>query len=122
MPEAAGGGGGVLSIATLVGHLVYAIGLIVTVENGFGLYGVAVTMIVQQVVGTLITVPVGFRYLTSAGLRPLDRATAAEFFAYAWRIQVGGIAADPPTTASMGSSSQVAQLAQAMAGTAVSPS
>lgn len=83
----------VLSIATLVGHLVYAIGLIVTVENGFGLYGVAVTMIVQQVVGTLITVPVGFRYLTSAGLRPLDRATAAEFFAYAWRIQVGGIAA-----------------------------
>jgi hypothetical protein len=31
-------------------------------------------------------------------------------------FQVGGIAPDPPTTASMGSSSQVAQLVQAMAG------
>src|SRR4029077_12670630 len=31
-------------------------------------------------------------------------------------FQVGAIAADPPTAASMGSSSQVAQLVQAMAG------
>ncbi|WP_040155554.1 lipopolysaccharide biosynthesis protein [Mobilicoccus massiliensis] len=82
-----------LSIAVIAGHLVYALGLVLTIENGWGLYGVGVTMILQQVVGTIITVPVGIRYLTRAGVGLITRAEAAEFSAYAWKIQVGGVAA-----------------------------
>ncbi|WP_312720216.1 oligosaccharide flippase family protein [Mobilicoccus sp.] len=83
---------GVLSVAVVAGHVVYAIGLVLTVENGWGLYGVAATMILQQVVGTLITVPVGLRYLTRAGMAFISRAEAADFARYAWKVQVAGIA------------------------------
>ncbi|GAB47017.1 putative polysaccharide biosynthesis protein [Mobilicoccus pelagius NBRC 104925] len=83
----------VLSAAIIAGHVVYALGLWATIENGWGLYGVAGTMILQQVVGTLISVPVGVRFLTQQGLGFVTRAEAGEFFAYAWRIQIGGIAA-----------------------------
>ncbi|GMA38728.1 oligosaccharide flippase family protein [Mobilicoccus caccae] len=82
----------VLSIAVVAGHVVYAIGLVLTVENGWGLYGVAVTMILQQVVGTVITVPIGLRYLTRDGLGLITRAEAADFARYAWKVQVAGIA------------------------------
>lgn len=81
-----------LSIAVIAGHLVYAVGLVLTIENGWGLFGVAGTMIVQQVVGTVITVPVGLRYLTRSGLRFITRAEAADFAKYAWKVQVAGIA------------------------------
>lgn len=81
-----------LSIAAILGHLVYTAGLVLTIENEWGLVGVAGTMIAQQVVGTLITVPVGLRYLTRSGLSFITRAEARDFAQYAWKVQVAGLA------------------------------
>ncbi|WP_168583471.1 MATE family efflux transporter [Gephyromycinifex aptenodytis] len=82
----------VISMAVIAGHLTYAVGLVLTVQNGWGLYGVAGTMVIQQIVGTIITVPVGLRFLTRDGLRFIERDVAKDFLSYAWKVQIGGLA------------------------------
>lgn len=79
------------SLAILAGYVVYMTGLVLTVLNGWGLYGVGVTMVVQQVVGSVITVPPGLRYLTRTSPAFMSRAEFSEFFSYASRVQVTGI-------------------------------
>lgn len=81
------------STAILCGHLIYTVGLVLTIENGWGLYGVAVTMVVQQLVASVFTVPVGLSYLDRTGLHWLSRSELAEFFAYAWKVQISGLVA-----------------------------
>lgn len=76
------------SVAMLVGYGVYIAGLLATIQFGWGLVGVAWTMVAQQLVGSVMTVPVGMRYLDRRGCRLVDRATAREFFGYSWRVQV----------------------------------
>lgn len=81
----------VTSIALLAGYAVYIAGLVLTITYGWGLYGVAMTLVAQQILGSLITVPVGLRYLGRADPLFMNRAEIAEFFRYAWRVQITGI-------------------------------
>jgi len=77
-----------VSIAILVAHAIYTVGIIVTVETGAGLRGIAWIFIAQQVVGTVIIVPPAFRYLSRSGLGFIDRALLMEFGGYAWKVQI----------------------------------
>lgn len=81
------------ALAILTGHLVYTVGLILTIETGWGLYGIAVTMVMQQLIASLFTVPVGLSYLDRRGLGRLSRTELREFFAYAWKVQISGLVA-----------------------------
>lgn len=85
---AAAGRFAVTSIAILIGHAFYTVGIIITVENGYGLMGIAWIFIAQQLVGTIIMVPATFRHLTRKGLGFIDKELMGEFFAYAWKIQL----------------------------------
>lgn len=81
----------ITATAILLGHLVYVVGLVLTVEHGWGLPGVAVTMIAQQILGTLVTLPRALRLLDRAGLAFLSREDTRAFFFYAWKVQVSGL-------------------------------
>jgi O-antigen/teichoic acid export membrane protein len=83
----------VTALAILTGYVVFAVGMILTIERGWGLVGVGWTYIVQQIVGSLITVPVAVPLLDRAGRTRMGRAEAATFFAYAWKVQVTGLLA-----------------------------
>ena len=82
---------GTMSMALLAGYASYTIGLVITVLQGWGLYGLAGALIVQGLVVGSVSVPVGLRYLDRAGLRLMSRAEFGEFFGYAWRVQVSGL-------------------------------
>ncbi len=81
----------ITATAIIVGHVVYTAGLVASVELGWGLYGVAATMIAQQVIGSLITVPPVIRLLDRGGIGWLGRPELAEFFGYAWKVQISGL-------------------------------
>ncbi|MDO5699029.1 MAG: oligosaccharide flippase family protein [Dermatophilus congolensis] len=81
----------VTASASLAGYAVYMTGIVLTVINGWGLVGVAITMVLQQVIGSLITVPASLRYLTRPSPWFMNRREGAEFFRYAWRVQVTGL-------------------------------
>lgn len=80
------------AVAIIVGYVVYAVGLVLTVERGWGLYGIAATMVLQQIVGSTITLPRTFRLLDRHGVGWLSGPDAAAFFAYAWKVQLSGLA------------------------------
>lgn len=81
------------AIATVAGQVVYAGGLLWTVWGDHGLYGIAYTFMVQQAVGTVITLPVSFQYLDRHGVGFLSKAEIKEFFGYAWKVQFAGLVA-----------------------------
>ena len=72
-------------------YAVWVAGLIVTVREGWGLRGVAVTSVVQLVLSTLIVVPSALRYLDRRSVRFLPRAELRQFFSYSAKVQVGGL-------------------------------
>lgn len=84
---------GTMSLALLAGYAVYMGGVVVTVVQGWGLYGVAGALAAQGVVVGSVSVPVGLGYLDRRGMRFMGRAESAEFFGYAWRVQVSGLLA-----------------------------
>lgn len=77
--------------AVILGYAVYAVGLVLVVENGWGLRGIAVTMVLQQVVGTAVTVPVAVRRLDHEAVGWMSRAELRPFFRYAWKVQITGL-------------------------------
>lgn len=81
----------VVSTAILVGHVIWAVGSVLSVVRGWNLYGVAATFATQQVVSTLIIVPASVRLLDRRGLGWLGKAELADFFRYAWKVQVSGV-------------------------------
>lgn len=82
---------GTMSVAVLAGYLAYTVGLVLTVVQGWGLYGIAGALVAQAVVLGAISVPVGISYLDKAGMTLMSRAEFGEFFRYAWRVQVSGL-------------------------------
>lgn len=81
----------ITSVAMLIGHAIYTVGLILTVESGAGLTGIAWTFVCQQLAGTLIIVPSALRHLTRRGVGFVDRALFREFFGYAAKVQVSSL-------------------------------
>ncbi|MCH8612363.1 lipopolysaccharide biosynthesis protein [Arsenicicoccus dermatophilus] len=79
------------SITGLVGHAIYATGLLLTIHLDLGLYGVAYTFMVQQVMSTLLIVPSAMRFLTFRRFRFLTGAETREFFGYAWKAQIASV-------------------------------
>ena len=82
----------VVSAAVLIGHVIWAVGSVLSVVRGWNLYGVAITFALQQVVSTLIIVPSSVHLLDRKGVGWLTRAELRHFFRYAWKVQVAGIA------------------------------
>lgn len=82
---------GVMSMAILLAYGAYVIGVVLTVLQGWGLYGIAGALVAQAVVIGCVSVPTAVRYLDAAGVQLLSRAEFGEFFRYAWRVQVSGL-------------------------------
>nr|WP_269779412.1 oligosaccharide flippase family protein [Propioniciclava soli] len=81
----------VQSVADLAGYVAYAIGMVVTVETGAGLAGIAWAFIAQQALTTLIVIPGALPLLDARGIGFIPRRELVDFFRYAWKIQVSGI-------------------------------
>lgn len=79
------------SLTMLLGHAVYTVGLIWTIEGGHGLRGVAYTLLVQQAVATVLLLVAPLKHLTRSGVRFVDKATFADFFRYAWKVQFSSL-------------------------------
>lgn len=82
---------GIMAIAKLAGYAAYTVGVILTVVQGWGLYGIAGALAAQGLVLGVISVPTGLRYLDRRGIGFVSRADFREFFGYAWRVQVSGL-------------------------------
>ena len=81
------------SRAVMFSYLAWAAGLALTVRAHEGLRGVALSLVAEQVLATVLIVPSALRYLDlpSVGFQPF--ADVRHFFAYAARVQTNGIAA-----------------------------
>ncbi len=82
---------GVMSVAVIAGYLAYTLGLVLTVVLGWGLYGIAGSLVAQGLVLGCISVPTGLSYLDRRGVHLMSRAEFGEFFRYAWHVQVSGL-------------------------------
>ncbi|GAB76701.1 Membrane protein involved in the export of O-antigen and teichoic acid [Austwickia chelonae] len=75
----------------LLGYVVYAVGMLVVLENGYGLWGVAWIFVVQQILATVTLVPSALPLLSADGIGFVTRAELREFFAFAWKVQLAGL-------------------------------
>lgn len=76
------------SMAWILGHVIYSIGIIASIHTETWLYGLAATYVAQQTVATLIMVLPCRRYVTRDGMRLMVLAEWTEFFRFIWRTQV----------------------------------
>lgn len=83
----------VSTVAYLGGHVIYTIGLVVTVETGASLPGIAYTFMAQQAFATLAIVPAALRHLVRSGVGFVSRSRFVEFCSYAWKAQTSGLVA-----------------------------
>lgn len=81
------------SKATIASYLAWAAGLYITVQAHDGLRGVALSLIGEQVLATIVILPAALRYLSARATGFLPRSEVRHFFGYASKVQVMGIAA-----------------------------
>ncbi len=81
----------VSSLTTVGQYGVYAVGVILAVHNGWGLRGIATTLLVQTGLSTLVLAVAARRYLSLSLMRFLPRRELADFLRYASRAQVAGL-------------------------------
>lgn len=79
------------SMATLLGYVVYAGGMVLALSNGLGLRGVAYAFIAQHAVITLIIVPPALGHLTRRGLRLVPMRKLGQIARVSWRVQISEI-------------------------------
>jgi O-antigen/teichoic acid export membrane protein len=75
------------SLTMVVGHVIYVVGILLTLHQGWGLYGVAGTLAAQQLVATVVIVPAACRFLDRNAVGLLTWAETREFARYAWHVQ-----------------------------------
>ncbi len=75
------------SVTTNLGHVIYVAGVLLTVDQEWGLYGIAITLVVQQVAATLLIVPAACRLLERRSVGFMGRAERREFLRYAMHMQ-----------------------------------
>lgn len=85
---AAAGRFALTSWAIILGHIIYTVGMIITVETGAGLVGIAWLFVAQQTLSTVMMIPAALRHLTRSGVGFVGRDFMGEFFAYAWKVQL----------------------------------
>lgn len=76
------------SLATVGQYALYTVGIVLTVHEGWGLYGVALTLLIQTAAVTAALAYGSSRYVTRARLRFLRRRELSDFLKYAGRAQV----------------------------------
>src|ERR1035437_5871882 len=76
------------AIASFASYAVYAGGLVLTVQHGWGLWGIGYTFIAQQTVASRITLPATLHYLDRGAIGWMKRADLVEFLRYAWKVQI----------------------------------
>lgn len=81
------------AIANLLGYVIYWIGMILSIEFGWGLFGAAWTFVAQQVLISVIMVVACLPMLVRAGIGWMPKAELFELFGFAWRAQVAGMVA-----------------------------
>lgn len=82
---------GITTSMGLLGHVIYAVGMVLTVRSGAGLAGIAATFVLQQVVATLFIIPSTFRYLDRSGVRLMRPAEMRDFWGYSWKVQLSSL-------------------------------
>jgi O-antigen/teichoic acid export membrane protein len=80
----------ITAVGDLIGFFAYAAGMVLTVQHGLGLVGVAWSFVAQQVMPTIVVVPAALRRLDRHALRFVERGVLKDFFRYAWKLQVSG--------------------------------
>jgi len=75
----------------LLGYLVYAVGIVVVLNAGMGLAGLAYVFIAQQAVGTMTIVPSACRHLSRRGIGFISRSELREFLGFTWKVQISGL-------------------------------
>ncbi len=79
-------------IAQTLLYAEYAGGVVLTVQHGWGLQGIAWTLLVQQLLVTVIFVPPTMRYLTRRGIGLYGWTELRRFVSYSGKVQVTGLA------------------------------
>lgn len=80
----------ITALASFTSYAAYTAGLVLTVQNGWGLWGVGFTFVAQQVVASLVTLPATFGYLDRHAIGWMKRHDLLEFLRYAWKVQIAG--------------------------------
>jgi O-antigen/teichoic acid export membrane protein len=81
----------VSSLTTVGQYGVYTVGVVLTVHNGWGLRGIALTLLVQTGLSTGILAVAASRYVSLSEMRFLPRRRLADFLRYSSRAQVSGL-------------------------------
>lgn len=78
------------SVTNALTYIIYVVGLVLTIENGWGLRGAIITMIVQQSVSTLVLLPSTVQYLTRSGVRLYSWRETIDFLRFSVKMQMLG--------------------------------
>jgi O-antigen/teichoic acid export membrane protein len=80
-----------LSMLNILTYVIWIVGLIITVDEGWGLRGVAITFLAQQAAATLVIVPIALPYLDRRAIGFLSAHDARALFKYSSQVQVSGL-------------------------------
>lgn len=75
------------NLTILSGHVVYVVGTLLTIAQEWGLYGIAWTMLAQQIAPTFLLVPAACRYMTIGAVGFMPWTEFKEFGRYAIQMQ-----------------------------------
>lgn len=81
-----------ININTILNHGVYVAGMILTIDHGWRLYGVAGTLIAQQLVSTVMLLPQTVHGLSRKGVGLYSWTELKAFLNYSGKVQVSGVA------------------------------
>lgn len=79
------------SVVTIIQYGVYTVGVIITLVDDRGLYGMAWTLVAQTAVATLLMAGPALRYLDGSSIGLQSRAELREFLRFAGQAQVAGL-------------------------------
>jgi O-antigen/teichoic acid export membrane protein len=78
--------------AGLVTYGLYVVGFVIVIETGGGLRGVAFIFVGQQVLASVLIIPVAIRYLDRRGIGLIPWTNLRPIISFSGKLQVGGIA------------------------------
>lgn len=82
---------GVTSKSVIFSYLAWSGGIVLAVQDGSGLKGIALALIFEQVVASALILPFVWSYTTRSGVGLTSRAELRRFFAFASRVQTMGL-------------------------------